>query len=198
MKRTMYVLISVVSAVVVGGCASVIPRVVQPTDARLRAQEVVALEVSTNTHADLFICNIDSSGTLNLPWGDSVEAGGRTIGEVVGNARAALAGYYECPSVRVIRLTDAVLVCGEVRYPGLYLWRKGLTLRDVMQACEITTAKYVSILRPEGRIVFPLKGSAGLAVGSGDLLLFQSTPRTGERGQLITLPGSAHYTPRDQ
>ena len=148
MKRFV-VLIALLSALVVAGCASVAPST-QPPKANADAMAVSnyrigvddQLQVSVWHNPDLSVSvPVRPDGKVTVPLIGDVQAGGQTPEEVAAVIRDKLKAYVRDPQVAVI-LTQLrsheylarVRVTGAVRTPVSLPYRPGMTVLDVVLA----------------------------------------------------------------
>ncbi len=133
---------------------------------------------------------VSEAGTLTFPFLGDLPVQGKTVNEVAATIREGLAdGYLNDPQVSVTALeynSRKISVIGEVRKPGRYPWREGMTLvQAIAEAGGTTTTavlQYVQVTRTKDgeQYSVPFKDitlgrTADFPLGPGDVIFVQES-----------------------
>jgi protein involved in polysaccharide export with SLBB domain len=101
---------------------------------RLAAGDVISIRVFGEPDLSVEEVRLDDGGSFSYPFLGQVQARGLTSGQLEQRLHDGLVGdYLVSPRVTVSVLTYRdFFVNGEVRRPGGYAWRPGLTLRQAV------------------------------------------------------------------
>ena len=144
----------------------------------LRPGERVA--VTVDGHPDLSdTYELDRDGRLDMPLLGAVDAQARTVDELADRLVARLAdGYLRDPRVDVARLqARPFFILGDVRRPGSYPYRPGMTVADAVAAAggRLADGGLAVVVTPAGRERDARRAALDTELSPGDVVALEAT-----------------------
>lgn len=141
---------------------------------------------------------VDGDGTMTFPLLGALSVGGRTVQEVQDELTARLrAGYLKHPKVTVFIVKHRnFTVSGEVKKPGGFEYREGVTVQEALALAEGFTEKAnrseVMVTRLNGGNAQTIPVPLDAPVLPNDLIIVPQAPRLYVNGE-VRRPGDYMY-----
>lgn len=147
----------------------------------LGSGDVISINVFGEEDLTFEQIRLNDAGTFSYPFMGEVRANGRTAAEIEQTLVRGLKGDYLIDpkiSVSILEYRD-FFVNGEVKEPGGYPFKPGLTLRKAVALAggltERASESKISIIREEGRDKRSLKASMDTPVMPGDIITIEQS-----------------------